>query len=65
MDLDFYDRSIQYAQDVVEGKVVVGEYIKQACERFLLDLTKDDWRWHFDRKKANHVCAFPAAFTKQ
>ena len=44
MDLDFYDRSIQYAQDVVEGKVVVGEYIKQACERFLLDLTKDDWR---------------------
>ena len=64
MDLDYYDRSIQYAQDVVDGKVVVGKFIIQACERFLTDLAKDDWRWHFDRKKANHVCAFIEGFLK-
>ena len=44
----------QYAHDVVEGKVLVGKWIKLAAERFLADLERDDLIWDVDEiKKAN------------
>ena len=33
---------IRYAQDVVEGRQVAGEYIKKACQRFLDDMKRRD-----------------------
>ena len=33
---------IRYAQDVVEGRQVAGEYIKKACQRFLADMKRKD-----------------------
>lgn len=32
----------QYASDVISGKVVAGELIKLACQRFISDLKRDD-----------------------
>ena len=32
-----------YAKDVVEGKIVSGQYIKMSCQRFLDDLKNDKW----------------------
>lgn len=32
----------EYADKVLNGSIVVGEYIKLACERFLNDLQRED-----------------------
>ena len=32
----------QYAQDVISGKIIAGEYIKLACERYLSWFNRDD-----------------------
>ena len=61
---EYSDRAIGYAQDVVDGNIVACEYVKQSCQRFLDDLQKDDWRWHYDYKRGDHVCAFIEAFIK-
>ena len=53
-----YHIGIKYAEDVVKGKIISCKYIKQACQRFLDDLDKENWRWKFDIKRANHVIAF-------
>lgn len=45
-----------YAQAVVEGDVVVGKWVKLACERHLKDLkrseTDPNYPWKFDEEKA-------------
>ncbi len=46
----------QYAQDVVEGKEVAGEYLKLAAERFF-DMMEDD-RYEFREEKADDVIEF-------
>lgn len=46
----------QYAQDVIDGKIVCGEYIKQAVERFFHLM--DDDRYEFDSDKADLVIDF-------
>ena len=33
---------VRYAQDVVSGRVVAGEYIRKACQRFLSDMKRKD-----------------------
>ena len=33
---------IQYAKDVISGKIIAGEYIKLACERYLSWFNRDD-----------------------
>ena len=53
-----YNAGINYAEDVVSGKIVAGKYVRLSCQRFLDDLKRTDWRWKFDIKRANHVIQF-------
>ena len=53
-----YQMGIKYAEDVVNGDIVACKQVKQACERFLNDLKRDDWRWSFSIKRANHIIGF-------
>ena len=46
----------QYAENVVSGKIVAGELMKLASERFLSDLKRDDL--FFNEKKVNHLIQF-------
>ena len=48
----------QYPQDVVDGKYVVGKYIRLACERHLSDMSKktsDDFPFYFDDEEAQRI----------
>lgn len=46
----------QYAKDVIKGKIVAGEYIRLACERYFNDLKiAKEKGWVFNRKKAEAV----------
>lgn len=47
---------IQYAEDVISGKVIAGEYIKLACQRFLSFLGREDIE--FRPEKVNKVISF-------
>lgn len=38
----YADRAIQYAHDVVDGKITIGADVVNACKRFLKDLERDD-----------------------
>lgn len=46
----------RYAQDVIEGKIVAGEFIRSACERFF-SLMEDD-RYEFREDKVDEVINF-------
>ena len=48
----------QYAQEVLSGKIVAGEYIKLAAERFF-SLIEDD-RYEFREEKVDEVIEFIA-----
>jgi phage terminase large subunit-like protein len=47
---------LQYANDVVEGNIVAGEYIRLACQRFLDDLQREDL--YFDEAKVDRAIRF-------
>lgn len=47
-----------YAKDIVEGKIVSGQYIKMACQRFLDDLNND--KWDFREEKVERCLKFIA-----
>ena len=64
MDLDYTDKAIAYANSTINGIIPACEYFKLASQRFLNDLENEDWRWHYDRKRGNHVCAFIEEFIK-
>ena len=53
---------IEYAKAVVAGEIVAGKDIISACSRFLTDLEKTEWRWHFEPKRAEHIIAFIETF---
>lgn len=55
---DFASRATQYAQDVVDGKIISSKWVKAACQRHLDDLKKTASRWTFDPSKANGICSF-------
>ena len=46
--------ALQYAQDVVSGKLIVGREVIQACERFLKDLERPEFELH--TKEPDFVC---------
>lgn len=53
--------AVQYARDVVKGKVLACKYVKQACQRHLDDLAKikaAEWPYKFDESKAHRACRF-------
>ena len=45
-------RGIQYAEDIVSGKIASGRYMIAACERFLRDLDNEDAKFYFDADAA-------------
>lgn len=48
----------RYAHDVVSGKVVVGRFVRLACQRFLDDLKRKDWEFVYDVGKADRAVRF-------
>lgn len=52
----------QYALDVVAGRIVACEYVKQACQRQIDDLARwpvdGDGPYYFDHEAAQKVCTF-------
>lgn len=55
------DRTTQYAKDVVEGRIVAGKRVKQACQRHLDDLESSKYapyRYYFDVDEAEDIINF-------
>ena len=52
--MDFVDRAIQYAYDILDNKISSCVYVKQACQRFVNDFDRDDFI--FDIAEANRWC---------
>lgn len=54
--------AMQYARDVVSGKILAGNYVRMACQRHIDDLQKSvndkDYPFRFDREKAERACRF-------
>lgn len=48
----------EYAQDVVDGKIIAGPPVRAACARHLRDLDRLSDRYYFDQEAANRVCSF-------
>ena len=59
-------KAFQFAQDVVEGKIVSGKRRKQACQRFIDELEKastdPNYPWKFDIEKAYRPIEFIERF---
>lgn len=49
-------KGIRYARDVVTGKIVAGQWVILACQRFLDDLESGEY--YFDEKKYNTLISF-------
>jgi phage terminase large subunit-like protein len=53
------DRTKQYAEDVVGGRIVAGPHVRNACKRHLLDLENGHLRGlFFDLEAAEHAIGF-------
>ena len=50
------DKYTQYAEDVISGRITAGLYVKQACQRYLDWLKRDDLIFRTDR--ADRVVSF-------
>ena len=59
-------RCYRYAEDVLSGRIRMGEKVHRACERFLEDLEKSrtdpDYPWVFDEHKAGRPVDFMEKF---
>ena len=62
--MTYTDKAIRYANSTIDGTIPACIYVRQASQRFLDDLYKKDWRWHYCRKRGDHVCAFIETFIK-
>lgn len=48
-----------YARDVLSGKIPACTWVQRACQRQVDDVARGaQWRYRFDRKKANRICEF-------
>ena len=56
--MSYTDRAIKYAKEVSEGNIVACRFVRLACERYLNDLNKTDFRWSYSPRHADHVCKF-------
>lgn len=61
------DRATQYAEDVLNGKIVAGKSIKLACRRHLKDLerskTDHNFKYYFDIDQAEDIINFAETLT--
>jgi phage terminase large subunit-like protein len=58
--VDYAAAAKKYAEDVVSGAIVVGKYVKLACDRHLNNLARErepDYPYRFDADAANLFCA--------
>ncbi|MCX4027928.1 terminase large subunit [Spartinivicinus marinus] len=56
-----YERAEHYAKAVVAGDIPACQYVIQACQRHLTDLTQvdePDFPYYFDEEKAERICKF-------
>lgn len=54
-------RGLQYALDVVAGRIVAGEWVIKACRRHIEDLKKQadkNYPFVFDDERAENICEF-------
>lgn len=58
MSRDYFAIALQYARDVVDGKITACEYVQAACQRQLHDLDRENFKYVFDVRKAHRACAF-------
>lgn len=58
LDRNYVDIANEYAEDVVDGRVVACKWVRLACARHLNDLAKTNWLYHFDEWHGNDVCDF-------
>jgi phage terminase large subunit-like protein len=59
------DPTTQYARDVVDGRIVAGRAVRQACQRHLTDLGRqrtDAFPYYFDVAAAQHIIDFFPTF---
>ena len=56
--MSYTDRAINYAKAVTSEEIVACRYVQLACQRFLDDLERTDWRWKYSPRHGNHVCSF-------
>ena len=55
------DRATQYARDVLDGKIVSGEYVKLACKRHIDDMERSKFapfRYYFDVEESERIIDF-------
>ena len=52
---DYAGIAIQYARDVISGKIIIGADVVNACQRFLDDLERDDLEFRTEQPDA--ACA--------
>ena len=53
-----FPEHLQYAQDVVDGKIIVGEYVRLRCEMSLEDFYNPPDDWFFDKVNADAPITF-------
>jgi phage terminase large subunit-like protein len=56
--MPYHERAVRYAQRVIAGEIVACKLTRLACERFLNDLKREEWKWRFDDALAARACAF-------
>ena len=56
MQSSFAQRALDYAESVTSGEIPAGKYARQACQRFIDDLERDDLR--IDVDKSQKWCEF-------
>ena len=52
------EQGIQYANDIIDGKIISNKYIKLACKRFLKQLDDESSDYYFNEGIATRVLSF-------
>jgi phage terminase large subunit-like protein len=55
---NYTDIAIEYAEGVVAGDIPNCRWVIACCQRFLDDLKRDDWRFHYSDERAAKFCKF-------
>jgi len=50
-----WELGVQYAHDVVDGKINVCRNVRSSCKRFLAQYANTEWDWIFDSRFPAHV----------
>ncbi len=57
-DFPHVAKAIQYAEDIVSGDAIACLETRQACQRFIDDLNRENFEFHFDAGEAEKACEF-------